>query len=83
VTLKLSPATSRLIEKRMKKGGYPDRDALVRFALKTLEQVEGDTIEQLDEESQAALMRAEAQFERGEGRPWSEVKAELRARFKR
>ena len=83
MTINLSHETNRMIEERMKKGGYADPDAVVRFALETLEEMEGEAIEELDEETQAALARAVAQSDRGEGRPWEEVRAELRARLKR
>ena len=83
MTINLSHETNRMIEERMKKGGYADPDAVVRFALETLEEMEGESIEELDEETQAALARAVAQSDRGEGRPWEEVRAELRARLKR
>ena len=83
MTINLSHETNRMIEERMKKWGYADPDAVVRFALETLEEMEGEAIEELDEETQAALARAVAQSDRGEGRPWEEVRAELRARLKR
>ena len=41
MTIKLSRETTRLIDERMKMGGYADHDAVVRLALRTLEEVEG------------------------------------------
>jgi antitoxin ParD1/3/4 len=81
MTITLSPETQKLLEARMKQGGFQSPDAVVRCALETLEQVEGEAFEDLDDATRAAIERAEAQADRGEGRPWEEVKAELRARY--
>ena len=81
MTIDLSRETQKLLDTRLKKGGYSDPDALVRFALEMLEEAEGDPFEDFDQATQAAIKRAEAQSARGEGRPWREVKEELRMRF--
>ena len=77
----LNPETEKLLEERMKRGGYSSADEIVRAALETLDRSEAEAIEDLDQATQAALKRAEAQAERGEGRPWNQVKAELQSRF--
>jgi putative addiction module CopG family antidote len=77
----LSPQTQKLLEERMRKGRYSSADDARRAALQTLDEVEGDLLEDLDAETQAALERAEAQANRGEGRPWEEVREELRAKY--
>lgn len=76
----LSPETQKLLEDRMNRGGYASPDAVVRSALEALDQVEGEALEDLDGATIAAIERAEAQSARGEGRPWDQVKAELRAK---
>jgi predicted transcriptional regulator len=38
-------------------------------------------VEDLDAETRAAVEEGLAQADRGEGRPWEEVREELRARF--
>jgi Arc/MetJ-type ribon-helix-helix transcriptional regulator len=81
MTITLSPETQKLLEERMKRGGFPDPDAVLRVALETLDQVEAEALEDLDDETIASIERGEAQASRGEGRPWEDVKAELRARF--
>lgn len=81
MTITLSAETQKLLEARMKQGGFQSPDAIVRIALETLDQIEGEALEELDDETQGAIERAEAQSARGEGRPWEEVKAELRARY--
>lgn len=41
----------------------------------------GEDYEELDPATRAAIQEAEAQFERGEARPWDGVREALRARF--
>jgi Arc/MetJ-type ribon-helix-helix transcriptional regulator len=77
----LTPETQRLIEERMKRDGYATADDVVRIALQTLDQADGDTLESLDPDTLAAIERAEAQSARGEGRPWEEVRKELQAKY--
>jgi predicted transcriptional regulator len=81
MAITLSPETQRLIEERMKQTGLDTADELVRLALQTLDQVRGEDFEDLDPETQAAIEEGLAQADRGEGRPWEEVREELRARF--
>jgi predicted transcriptional regulator len=77
----LSPETQRPIEVRMKETGLATPDELVQVALQTLHQVRGEDFEDLDPDTQAALKEGLAQADRGEGRPWDEVREELRKRF--
>ena len=77
----LSPETQKLLEERMRSGRFATPDEAVRAALQTLGDVEGDALEDLDAETRAAIERADAQGDRGEGRPWEQVRDELRARY--
>ena len=79
--ISLSAETQKLIEQRMKERGVSTADELVRVALQTLDQVRGEPFEDLDPQTQAAIEDALAQCDRDEGRPWEEVREELRARF--
>ena len=45
-----------------------------------LDQEVGEDVQDLDSETQAAIAEGLAQSERGEGRPWEEVREELKAR---
>ena len=54
---------------------------VVRVALQALRQVRGEDFEDLDQDPQAAIEEGLAQADRGEGRAWEDVRAELRARF--
>ena len=77
MSISLNPDTQRLIEERMKQGGYRTADDLVHAAIDALDETE---VLPLDEEILDAIDRAEAQIERGEYREWSEVRQEFRSR---
>ena len=79
--ISLTPETQRLIEERMKQSGFASADELVRVALQTLDQTTGQAYEDLDQQTWAAIEQAEAQYQRGEGRLWEEVREKIRARF--
>ncbi len=81
MAISLNPETERLIEERMKQTGLSTPDELVQLALQTLDQEQGEDFEDLDPQTQAAIEEGLAQAARGEGRPWEEVREELRARF--
>ena len=81
MTISLSPETQKLLEEQMKKHGYASADEAVRTALERLNQEDSEYIEDLDEETQVAIQEGLAQSERGEGRPWEQVREEIRARF--
>ncbi len=83
MTISLSPKTSKLLAKQMKKGGFSTPEDAVRTALETFDQTQGEDVEDLDKETQAAINRAFAQSRRGEARPWAEVREELRAKYLR
>jgi Arc/MetJ-type ribon-helix-helix transcriptional regulator len=76
--ISLNPETQKLIEERMKRTGFSTADDLVRVALQTLDQVQGEDYEQLDAETRKAIEEAEAQHERGEGIPLDEAFERLR-----
>ena len=77
MSITLRPETQKLIEERMRQGGFSSPDDLVRVALETLE-VQGEDIESLDAETRAAIERAEEQSARGEGMPAAEAFERLR-----
>jgi hypothetical protein len=79
--IELRPETQRIIQDRMKVAGVTTADDLVLLALDALDQMQGESIEELDSETQAAIQRATARSARGEGRPWEEVRAEIRAKY--
>jgi Arc/MetJ-type ribon-helix-helix transcriptional regulator len=74
MSISLHPKTQKLIEERMKRGGFSTADDMVRVALETVDQCDAD---ELDEATLAAIDRAEAPYERGEGIPADEAFAKL------
>ena len=81
MTISLTPETQKLLEEQMKKHGYVNADQAVRIALEKLDQEEGEYVEDMDPDTHAAIERGLAQADRGEGRPWEQVREEIRARF--
>jgi predicted transcriptional regulator len=77
----LSDETQKLIERRMQETGVATPDELVRVALQTLHQVRGEDFNSLPPDTKAALQEGLAQADRGESRPWEEVREEIRTRF--
>jgi predicted transcriptional regulator len=76
----LSPATQKLLEHRMKKGGYSSPDEVMRIALEQWDRQDADPDEDLDEKGLAAIEEGLAQAERGECRTLDDVRAEFRAK---
>jgi len=81
MSVTLSLETQKLIEERMRQTGVATADDLVRLALQTFDQIRAQDFDGLDDETRAAIDEAEAQYQRGEARPWEEVREELRSRF--
>jgi putative addiction module CopG family antidote len=78
MTITISSQTQKLLDEQMQRGVYSSVDDVVRVALETLNQVQGEDYEDLDEETRAAIERGEAQYQRGEGIPLDQAFAELR-----
>lgn len=79
--ISLTSETQQLIEHHMKECGIETADELVQFALRALSPTRGPDIEDLDADTQADIAEGIAQADRGEMRPWAEVKEELRTRY--
>jgi hypothetical protein len=79
----LTEQTQRLLEEEMKARPAADPDEVLRLGLLALRESQGAPYEQLDERTRSAIEEAEAQYARGEERPWGAVREELRARFVR
>lgn len=75
MTIILTPQTQRLLEKRMKEGDFNSPEELIRTALEGLI---GEPFHKLDSETQAAIARAEAQADAGEGIPVDDAFGSLR-----
>ncbi|HXE55993.1 MAG TPA: hypothetical protein VN541_23405 [Tepidisphaeraceae bacterium] len=78
MTILLSDETQRLLEERLRTGGYQSADEVVHAALQALGQLELHT---LDDQTLDAIDRAEDQIERGEVHDWNGVREQVRAKF--
>jgi len=74
----LSPETQILLEQRMRKGGYSSPDDAVRAELETLDRLDD---EELDDETIDDIEQGLAEADRGQMRPWEQVREELRAKY--
>jgi Arc/MetJ-type ribon-helix-helix transcriptional regulator len=74
-SISLRPETHKLIEERLKQGVFSTPDDMIRVALDTLDQCD---VDDLDDATLAAIDRAEAEYERGEGIPADVAFAQLR-----
>jgi Arc/MetJ-type ribon-helix-helix transcriptional regulator len=82
MNISLSAETQKLLEEQMNKGCFATADEAMQAALRTLEETRHvDDYEDLSPGTRSAIEEAEAQCERGEGRPWQEVRSEILARF--
>jgi Arc/MetJ-type ribon-helix-helix transcriptional regulator len=78
MTISLSAETQKLLEERMKAGGFPTADDAVRAALQRMAEHDAWTGDEIDDETWAAIERAEAQYQRGEGIPVDEAFERIR-----
>ena len=82
MNISLSPETELLLEEQMKKGRFANADETMQAALRTLGETRRlEDYEELPAETRQAIEESEAQIERGEGRPWTEVREEILSRF--
>lgn len=72
------PELERFIDEQVQAGHFASPEAAVAAAV---EQMMLDRLYEWDEETVAAIDRAEEQIERGQYRDWEQVKAELRAKY--
>ena len=77
----LSAKTQKLLQEQMDRGNFSSPDEVVWVALQALQERQAEDYEELDADTRAAIEEAEAEYQRGEARPWAEVREELRARF--
>ena len=78
MNISLSPETQKLLEEQMRKRHFSTPDEAMRAALRSLDESSPALdYEDLAPETREAIEESEQQFERGEGRPWNEVRAEI------
>ena len=74
------PDLEKFIADQLKCGRFNSADELVEAALHRM-MVQDSQLEAFDDETIAAILGSDAQFERGEGRDFREVLDELRRRY--
>lgn len=72
------PELQKFIDEQVRSGQFSSPEQVIEAGLARL--MLDPPPEDFDEETLAAIDRAEAQFERGEGRPFKEFAAEFRAK---
>ena len=78
MNVRLRPELQRFVEEKVKAGEYSSTEEVVEAGIARLMI---DPVPALDEETVAAIEEGEAQGDRGEVRPWGELKAELLAKY--
>jgi hypothetical protein len=85
MALELKQETLELIESQMKSFGFESADELIEAALLALAEHDGEhfevDIDELDDETRAAIDRADQQIAQGLCLPWEEVREELKGHF--
>lgn len=82
--LEVGPEIEELIEEYLKQGAYATPEEVVLaglISLKANDESADEDSDEMDEETIAAIEESEAQFDRGEGRPFREVAEELRRKY--
>ena len=79
--VQLKPDLRQFIDEQVKAGRYHSSDDAINAAVARM-QAEDELLGQdLDDEDLAAIEEGLAQLNRGEGRPWEDVRKELKARY--
>lgn len=81
MNLSLNPDVQKFIEEKVRTGDYSTPEDVVHTAIARLQSDEALGLEELDDEELAPIEEGLAQAKRGEGRPWEEVRDELRAKY--
>lgn len=83
MNVSIRPELAERIEEQVKSGRYPTAEHAVNAALDRVLAEERLLSEDLDDEDVAAIEEGLAQLDRGEARPWEEVRAELVQKYLR
>jgi antitoxin ParD1/3/4 len=81
MNISIEPDLARFIEEQVRSGRYDSADAAVNAAVSRLKAEEELLADEPDDDDVAAIEEGLAQLDRGEGRPWEDVRAELKAKF--
>ena len=77
----LTPEIARFIEEQVRSGRFDSPDAAVNAAVARLQMEEDLLAGELDDEDFGTIEEGLAQLNRGEGRPWEEVRAAIQSKY--
>ena len=80
MNVSLKPELVEFVRDQVRAGRYGSADDAVNAAVAKLKAEEELLADEPDDEDLAAVEEGLSQLDRGEGRPWEQVKAELRAK---
>jgi antitoxin ParD1/3/4 len=81
MTISLRPELAKFIDEQVKTGRFNSADDAVNAAVEQFRQEEELLAEDPDDSDVEAIEEGLAQLNRGEGRPWSQVRADLAERL--
>ena len=80
MNVSIEPDLAKFIEDEVRSGRYDSPDAAVNAAVSRLKAEQELLAEEVDDEDVAAIEEGLAQLDRGETRPWEQVRAEFKAK---
>jgi Arc/MetJ-type ribon-helix-helix transcriptional regulator len=80
MNVSIEPDLAKFIEDEVRARRYDSADAAVNAAVLRLKAEHELLAEEIDDDDVAAIEEGLAQLQRGEGRPWEQVRAEFKAR---
>ena len=81
MTIVVKPELEAFIAEQVKSGRFDSADAAVNAAVAKFQAEEELLAGEIDDGDLAAIEEGLAQLNRGEGRPWEEIRTELRAKY--
>ena len=81
MNVSLRSGLAKFISEQVSAGRFDSADAAVNAAVARFKAEQELLAEELDDEDLAAIEEGLAQLNRGDSRPWQEVRAELKAKF--
>ena len=81
MNVSLKPELAKFIEDQVSAGRFGSADDAVNAVVARYVAEQELLAEELDDDDVAALEEGLSQLDRGEGRPWEQVRAELQAKY--
>jgi Arc/MetJ-type ribon-helix-helix transcriptional regulator len=82
MNVRLKPEVAKFIDEQVKAGRYPSAEDAINAVIDRARTEELLLLyDELTDDDVAAIEEGLAQADRGEGRPWEEVRAELKAKY--